>query len=235
VQDQERHEVFDILRAAEVEVVGTGLDVPEPDRAALWPLLSAEEHQIANRYRSDRDRAHFVVARGRLRQLLAYRLRTEPAAVDLVATDHGKLKLGPAHARCALQFNLSHSGSLAVYAFAPGRAVGVDVEEVRDIPDAERLATRFFSKTEVEALRAVAADRRSLAFLACWTRKEAFVKAIGEGLSHPLDSFDVTIAPEGAARILRVGERTGDRLGWSMEGFQPRPGYIGAVVYSDDR
>ena len=230
-----RPDVFDVLRLAEVEVVGADLDVPDRTVAALRPLLSEAEQKTADRYKSLRDRAHSIVARGRLRQLLGDRLGIAPAAVELAVSEHGKPALGPAHQRSDLAFNLSHSGSVAVYAFTPRRAVGIDIEALRDIPDAERLAERFFSKAETEAFQAVDPQARNLAFLACWTRKEAFVKAIGEGLSHPLDAFDVTIAPEGPARLTRIGAQSGTDLGWSMASFEPRAGYIGAIVYSDDR
>lgn len=234
MQSQTRPDVFDILNVDDVTVVGTELDVADAELAALRTLLSAPEQAIADRYKSDRDRAHAIVARGRLRQLLGRRLGIAPAAVELAAAEHGKPTLGAAHRGSKLAFNLSHSGSLAVYAFTPRRAVGIDIEKLRDIPDADRLAARFFSKVENEAFRAVGADTRNLTFLACWTRKEAFVKAIGEGLSHPLDAFDVTIDPDGPARLTRIGKRTGAGLGWSLASFRPRDGYIAAVVYSEE-
>jgi 4'-phosphopantetheinyl transferase len=233
VHDPNRPDVFDLLHLADVEVVGADLDVAEPELGALRALLSDEERRVADRYRSARDRDHSIVARGRLRQLLGARLGIDPAAVALEVSAHGKPALGPAHGRSDLAFNLSHSGSLAVYAFTSRRAVGIDIEALRDIPDAARLAKRFFSAAENEAFGAVGTDMRNLTFLACWTRKEAFVKAIGEGLTHPLSSFDVTIAPDGPARLTRVGSEI-DNLGWSMATFRPRAGYIGAIVYSDD-
>lgn len=232
MHDPNRPDVFDLLHLADVEVVGADLDVAEQELGALRALLSDEEQRVADRYKSARDRAHSIVARGRLRQLLGARLGIDPAAVALAVSAHGKPALGPAHRGADLAFNLSHSGSLAVYAFTPRRAVGIDIEALRNIPDAARLATRFFSAAENEAFGAVGADARDLTFLACWTRKEAFVKAIGEGLTHPLSSFDVTIAPEGPARLTRVGTEI-DNLGWSMTTFRPREGYIGAIVYSE--
>lgn len=233
MHDVDRPDVFEILREPEVEVVGAGLDVPARELAALYALLSDAERHTAARYKAERDRAHSIVARGRLRQLLGARLGVDPAIVAIEVSAHDKPALGSAHRDAGLAFNLSHSGTLAAYAFTRRRTIGIDIEELRDIPDAERLAVRFFSEIENDAFRAINADERNRAFLACWTRKEAFVKAIGEGLSHPLSSFDVTISPDGPARLTRVGTTVGDNLGWSMSSFQPRPGYIGAVVYSD--
>lgn len=235
MHDPKRPDVFDILRLADVDVVGADLDVAERELGALRALLSDEEQRVADRYKSARDRAHSIVARGRLRQLLGARLGVDPAAVALEVSAHGKPALGSVHRDSDLAFNLSHSGSLAVYAFTPRRAVGIDIEALRDIPDAERLAKRFFSAGENAAFGSVGAETRNLTFLACWTRKEAFVKAIGEGLTHPLSSFDVTIAPEGPARLTRIGTHVGDNLGWSMASFRPGEGYIGAIVFSDDR
>jgi 4'-phosphopantetheinyl transferase len=130
-----------------------------------------------------------------------------------------------------VEFNLSHSGILALYAFTSGRAVGVDVELIRKVPDADDLAERFFSPTETALLRALPPDRRSLAFLACWTRKEAFIKALGLGLSCPLDAFDVTIDPDAPARITRIEERIDGVANWAMQAFTPLPCYIAAVAF----
>jgi 4'-phosphopantetheinyl transferase len=130
-----------------------------------------------------------------------------------------------------VEFNVAHSGILALFAFTSGRAVGVDVELIREVPDADDLAERFFSPTEAASLRALQLDRRSLAFLACWTRKEAFIKALGLGLSCPLDAFDVTIDPDAPARIIRIEERIDGVANWAIQALTPYPGYIAAVAY----
>jgi 4'-phosphopantetheinyl transferase len=230
VSDLPHPEMFRIFDIADVEVIGAWLDLPECECEALYALLSPPERQRADRFRSNGDRRHYIIARGRLRQLLAERLRIEPASIGITATDHGKPKLAPAHAAAGLEFNLSHSAALAVYAFARGRPIGIDIEQMREIPDADDLAARYFSAAEAAAYRALPVSRRNLAFLACWTRKEAFIKALGEGLSHPLDAFDVTVDPDEPGRITRIGERTGPALDWSLTCFRPAPSYIGALV-----
>jgi 4'-phosphopantetheinyl transferase len=235
VSEQGHPDVFPVSDIADVEVIGARLDLPEAACAALWPLLSAPERERADRFRFPVHRKNYVVARGRLRQLLAERLGNEPAEIGIVATNHGKPMLAPAHSASGLQFNLSHSDSLAIYAFARGRPVGIDIEEIREIPDADELAARFFSTADVEAYSAIPAPRRNLAFLACWTRKEAFIKALGEGLSHPLDSFDVTVDPDEPAQITRIGERAGPDLDWSLACFRPTPSHIGALVQAVER
>jgi phosphopantetheinyl transferase len=108
-----------------------------------------------------------------------------PRAVEFVETKYGKPRLAPVHEAADVEFNLSHSGIIALFAFTRGRAVGVNVELIREVPDVDDLAECFFSVTETALLRALPVDRRSLAFLACWTRKEAFIKALGLGLSCP--------------------------------------------------
>jgi 4'-phosphopantetheinyl transferase len=228
-------EVFRVFDTADVRVLGAWLDLPELDCTALGSLLSPAERRRAERFRSPIDRRHYIVARGRLRQLLSEQLRIEPEAIDITTNEQGKPKLGPAQSACGLEFNMSHSASLAIYAIARDRVVGVDIEQIRHIPDTDDLAARFFSAAEADAYRAMPTARRNLAFLACWTRKEAFVKALGEGLSHPLDSFDVTIDPDEPAQIARIGERTGQNLGWSMACFRPTPFYIGALVHGAKR
>jgi 4'-phosphopantetheinyl transferase len=231
-RDDDWHQrAFKVLENPMVDVVGVRLDAPAEVSAALWQLLSREERERAGKFRYAQHRQHYIVARASLRRLLAERLRIAPRAIEFVETKYGKPRLAPLHAAADVEFNLSHSGILALYAFTRGRAVGVDVELIREVPDIDDLAERFFSVTETALLRAVPADRRSLAFLACWTRKEAFIKALGLGLSFPLDAFDVTIDPDAPARITRIEKRIDTVANWTMQGFTPYCGYTAAVAY----
>ena len=213
-----------------IEVVLARLDMgPEAVRASA-ALLSDAERQRASRFAFDRDRRRFTVARARLRQLLAARLGVQPESVELVYGERGKPALARRCAASDLRFNMTHCGEVAVYAFAPGREIGVDVEAVRAIRDADDIAARFFSRRENDAYLALDPCDKPLGFFNCWTRKEAFIKALGEGLYHPLDRFDVSLAPGEPARILRVGNTPGDRCGWTLHSFLPEPGLIGAIV-----
>jgi 4'-phosphopantetheinyl transferase len=212
------------------EVVAARLDAGPMAVGASSAMLSDSERRRAARLAFDRDRRRFVLARAELRRLLAARLGVRPRSIDLVYGPHGKPALGPGLAASGLRFNVSHRDDVAVYAFAWGREVGVDVEAVRLVHDADRIAARTFSRAEGAAYRALGPADRPLGFFRCWTRKEAFVKATGEGLSRPLGAFDVSLAPGEPARILRVGETPGDACGWGMEDFSPAPGYVGAVV-----
>jgi 4'-phosphopantetheinyl transferase len=186
------------------EVVVASLDI---DAEPLAGLLCADERHRARRFAFARERRRYIVARARLRQLLGERLGAAPEALQFVYNPHGKPALQRRPGQRDLRFNLSHCGGVAAYAFAEGREVGVDVEREREIEDAEAIAERCFSPAERDACRA-------LGFLYCWTRKEAFVKALGSGLSSPLPELDVSDAPQG----------------WSVQSFVPRPGLIGAVA-----
>jgi 4'-phosphopantetheinyl transferase len=211
------------------EVVVTRLDVGVEALAALAPLLSETERQRASRFAFDRDRRRFTIARARLRQLLSARLDVRPESVDLAYGAHGKPLLGGPFVDSDLRFNVSHSDDVAVYALSRGREIGIDVEAVRMIPDADDIAVRFFSRREAEAYLALDPSDRPGGFFNCWTRKEAFIKALGDGLHHPLDSFDVSLAPGKPAQIHRVGHMPGNRCGWELYSFAVLPGYIGAV------
>lgn len=218
-----------------VEIVVAKLDAGVDALRASAALLSDEEQQRASRFVFDHDRRRFVAARARLRQLLAARLNVRPESVELVYGAHGKPTLARHFADPDLRFNVSHCEDIAVYAFARGREIGIDVETVRVIRDAADVAARFFSRLENEAYLALDPGNRPLGFFTCWTRKEAFIKAIGEGLSHPLDEFDVSLAPDEPARLLRIGSTPWDRCGWRMEGFSPAPGFVAAVVFENGK
>jgi 4'-phosphopantetheinyl transferase len=214
----------------EIDVVVIRLDVEPEARHALAALLSDGERQRASRFVFDRDRHRFTVARAWLRRLLSARLGVPPESVELGYGAHGKPALARHCAASELRFNVSHADGVGVYAFAAGREIGIDVESVRVIRDAEDIAARFFSHRENEAYLALDPRDRPLGFFNCWTRKEAFIKALGDGLSYPLDRFDVSLAPCEPAKILRVESTPGDRCGWTLHGFVPGPGLIGAVV-----
>jgi 4'-phosphopantetheinyl transferase len=190
--------------------------------------LSPDERARAVRFRFDRDRRRFVACRVALRTILGRRLDVPASEVRFEYGAHGK----PALARGAdgLEFNVSHREDVAVIALTEGRRIGVDVEHLRKVEDAETLAARFFSSSEQESLRSVADSDRDEAFLACWTRKEAFVKALGEGLSLPLDSFSVSLAPDAEPALLGWAGREDELRAWALYSWRPAPGYLAAVA-----
>ena len=178
------------------------LDLREPAVQHLWQLLAPDEQARAERFIFHKDRTHFVVARGLLRVLLGRYLQRHPQHLHFCYGPHGKPELAPDMGDDTLCFNVSHAHGLALYAVTRQRDLGVDVEHVRPGFAEEHIAERFFSPREVAVLRALPVALQSTAFFACWTRKEAFIKARGDGLSLPLDQFDVAFAPGEPAALL---------------------------------
>jgi 4'-phosphopantetheinyl transferase len=213
-----------------LDVVVARLNVGTSEVCAASALLSEDERRRANRFVFERDRSRFIVGRARLRQLLGARLEVAPASIEFAYGDRGKPTLSSVLAGSGLRFNISHCGDLAVYGFAWYRDIGIDVEAVAPIADAHAIASRFFSRCENEQYTALPPVTRPLGFFNCWTRKEAFIKALGDGLSCPLDSFDVSLAPGEPAKILRVGDQRGDECAWDMQNVSPGPGFVAAVV-----
>ena len=220
-----------VAHGAEIVVarLDAGRDVIERETT----LLSHDESQRAARFVRARDRGRFIVARATLRRLLGSRLDLPPEAIALVTGPFGKPELAPHQSRSGLRFNLSHCDGIAVFGFSWDREIGVDVEAVRTLPDADRIALRFFSGNESKAYFDLRPADRPLAFFNCWTRKEAFIKALGEGLGFPLDRFDVSLAPGEPARLLRVDNEPGERCGWALDDFVPAAGFVGAAVTRD--
>jgi len=212
-----------------IDVVAARLPVEADAVRASASVLSGAERHRANRFVLDRDRRRFIARRARLRRLLGERLGVPPASVELAYGPRGKPALAPRFNGSGLRFNLSHCGDFAVYAFSFRMAIGIDVEAIRIVDEADHIAATSFSRREQDMYRGLGVGDKPLGFLHCWTRKEAFVKAIGTGLSHPLDSFDVSMAPGEPARILRVGNTDGD-CGWRIGSFFPAPGFVAAIV-----
>jgi 4'-phosphopantetheinyl transferase len=208
----------------EVEIQYLALDVEAPRVEGLAAVLSSEELDRAARFRFERDRNRFIVCRGYLRELLAVKLDVEAASVQFVYGFFGK----PMLADSDVQFNVSHSHGMAMIAVTRGREVGCDIERIDSSFAEEQIPERFFSPYEVATLRALPDAEQCDAFFRCWTRKEAYIKACGMGVSLALDSFDVTLAPNQPAALLRGAD------GWSLRGPDAPAGYAAAVVARGD-
>jgi 4'-phosphopantetheinyl transferase len=191
----------------------------------LKNTLSNDERARAQRFIFERDQNRFIAARGILRDLLGRYLRCAPSAIEFVYGPHGKPAIFSAAPRHPLRFNLSHSHELALIAISREREIGIDVEMIRSDFASEEIARRYFSLGESDELRRLPAELRTEGFFLCWTRKEAYIKALGNGLHIPLDSFDVSLTPGLPAELRRVGHS-----GWSLRSFLPYPGYVAAVV-----
>jgi 4'-phosphopantetheinyl transferase len=213
------------LRSGEVHVMQFDLD--QPFNSAIR-LLNPHERERAERFIFEHDRRRFIVAHASLRLALGTCLNLAPESLQFTVSPRGKPSL--IGTSVDLRFNLSHSGERALLALALNRDVGVDIEKERPI-EALAIAERFFSDSEVEALRKVPAQERMAAFFRCWTRKEAFVKAIGEGLSFPLNGFDVTVDDDASDQLLRRCTVAPDTLSyWRVMALPTERPYVGAVA-----
>jgi 4'-phosphopantetheinyl transferase len=219
-----------LLPADELHVWDAGLEPGTESVRRLRSLLAEDELERADRFRFERDRSRYTVGRGLLRILLGRYLGVDPKEIAFEYGEYGKPKLASA-SHPSLSFNLSHSGALALFAFSASGELGVDVELERAEPDYARLADRYFSRSEAGALRALPARLRPAAFLACWTRKEAFIKARGDGLSLALDSFDVTLVPGQPAAVVRTAWSSQEPTQWSLQDLTDAElGYVAAVA-----
>jgi 4'-phosphopantetheinyl transferase len=167
-----------------------------------------------------------------VRILLAHYLGCPPNEIELICGPKGKPALRDSY---RLRFNASHSGQMALYAFTLGCELGVDMEELRELAGAESIAARFFSTAEVSELLSLKPGDRALAFFRCWTRKEAYVKAIGDGLAIPLNRFRVTLLPGAPARFVQIASDMGIASDWTLHHLEPAPGYVGALAYQDSQ
>jgi 4'-phosphopantetheinyl transferase len=218
------------LAPDEVHVWMARLDQPEETVASYRAVLSTDERARADRFHFEKDRTAYTVARAALKSLLGRYLGVAPTAIQFQYSSHGKPYLEESVNPGGINFNISHSHKLALLAFAIGRQVGVDVERIRADFATLEIAERFFSRIEVAALLAQPTEQQADCFFNCWTRKEAYIKAIGEGLSCPLHRFDVTLGPDEPARLLATRADSQDASRWSMHNLDPGPGYKGAVI-----
>ena len=221
------------LPREEVHVWQVPLELHERDTCKLAVLLSQDERARAARFKRIPDRDAFVICRGALRLIVSWYIGEEPGKVCFEHGPWGKPMLAGVGAG-ALQFSVSHSHAAGIVAFARGRDVGIDVELIQPLPDADAIAERFFSRSEVDQLKQLPADLRLEGFFRCWTRKEAFVKATGKGLSLPLDQFSVSLAPDEPAVLVDVLWDPEDAGRWRVHdvpvGRRTQGDYAGALV-----
>jgi len=210
----------------QVDVWRIKLDLPPATIKSLAPTLSVDESQRAERFRFPIDRERYIVAHGCLRSILARYLPRNPDELRFSANKYGK----PTTKGDKLEFNLSHSGDCILIAVAREHKVGIDVERIRSDMEIESMAGRFFSPIEASELMALPPEQRELAFFNCWTRKEAYIKGQGLGLSLPLDSFDVSLVPNEPAilRATRPDEKEASR--WILFSLDVAPHYAAALA-----
>jgi 4'-phosphopantetheinyl transferase len=215
------------LSADAVHVWRAGLDQPAADSARL---LSRDEQARADRLRFEQLQRRFIVGRGTLKVILGRYLNLSPEEVEFEYRPNGKPILSSGLLHPALCFNLSHSDEMLLVAVTYHRAVGIDLETIDSELDVENLAEQFFSPAEKAELKALPSERRLASFLSSWTRKEAYLKARGEGLTYPLDQFTVTMDGDQPAQLLEVKGDPRELSRWSFRTLTPAPGMIAALV-----
>ncbi len=219
------------LAGEEVHVWSACLDQPTPVVWGLAGELSTDERARAERFHFARHGNRFIVGRGVLRVILGRYLRTAPRRLQFCHGPHGKPALATLSDGHKLEFNLSHSESLALYVVTLNRSVGIDIEHVGRIPEAEQIAERFFTQRECGLIRALPQCKRQERFFRYWTRKEAYLKSVGTGLSQPLNGVDVSASKEESRWALTIEEDPEEAFLWSCADLpQPAPDYLAAVV-----
>jgi 4'-phosphopantetheinyl transferase len=209
----------------EVHVWCTSFDLPRLKLEEAPSLLTMEEHARAARFYFEKDRNQYLVRRCVLRMLLGGYINMQPARVQIDYGVNGKPGVKPLNDGSTLQFNLSHSYSQAIYAFSWNRQVGIDLEKILPIPDAERLAEHYFSIQENEMLRTFSGNHKWDAFYKIWTAKEAYLKAQGDGLAHPLNQVEISLPDGVSACLSSIDGDLEQAAAWRLQSFLPAEGY----------
>jgi 4'-phosphopantetheinyl transferase len=215
------------LERRHVDIWRISLNLTVDSVKLLFSSLSADETQRAIRFHFPADRDRFIAAHGILREILGRYLRYKPSELAFSVNQYGK----PALVNSDLEFNLSHSGDFALLAITQGRKIGVDVERIRTNMELENIASHNFSRLEISELMALPPEQREIGFFNCWTRKEAYIKAHGLGLSLPLDSFDVSLSPDQPV-IFRAARHNNSQesIRWTLCSLDINPNYAGALA-----
>ena len=214
------------LPAGEVHVWRARLDQPAATAHQLAQTLCGDEQSRAERFRFERDRTRFVVGRGALRAILSRYLGSCPQRIHFHYGDYGK----PALVQGNVHFNLAHSQDLALYAVARDQEIGVDLECIRPIAEIDQIVGRYFSARERAVFRVFPAHQIPEVFLRFWVCKEAYLKAVGHGLSGPLDMVEVSLAWGGTPTLLNIGGDPVAAARWHLQPLEPAPGYVAAVA-----
>ncbi|MDO8953597.1 MAG: 4'-phosphopantetheinyl transferase superfamily protein [Gammaproteobacteria bacterium] len=214
------------LKASEVHLIAASLSEDPAVANHYWEILSSEEQARANQFRFAKHRSHFIMARGILRHILAGQTGIQPKAIEFRYLEYGKPELLQ-NTSPALQFNVSHSDAMALYALTLEHSIGVDIEMIKPCNELE-LAKRFFAQDEYKALHALSAKDRTNAFFQIWTLKEAFIKALGTGLFQALDQFCVSAGAEG--KLISCQDANGPTSDWYMRVFNYSEHYQAAFA-----
>ncbi len=220
------------LAEKEIHIWRIRLDPTPNDLTRHVAQLDPDERARAGRFHFPHDRARFIAAHSALRVILSRYLDVRPVDLAFGYTRFGKpfIQEPPQPDPKLLAFNMSHSHDVALVAVGRDCALGIDIERIRPELAEQHIAERFFAPSEVTALRHLPSEAQAEAFFNCWTRKEAFVKARGEGLSLPLDRFAVSLTPGAPAVLLAINDDPHEAGQWHMQALMPWPGYAAALV-----
>lgn len=222
---------FRLSCSREIHIWRADLSDALPEQERLYDVLSIDERKRASEYKFARDAQYYTCARGILRTILGRYLTIEPQNLNFIYNNYGKPYLDNERTINFIQFNLSHSKDLALYVFSKDYEVGIDLEEMKPLDNCVDIAQQFFSVQEATNLNAMQPAKRLESFYKCWVRKESVIKAIGQGLSFPLDQFTVSFADNTPARIVDL--QTDDYINnkeWSLYSIDTIPGYQAAVT-----
>jgi 4'-phosphopantetheinyl transferase len=219
------------LSKSDVHVWRLSLNAAPSRIRQLIKILSSDEREKAGRFHFDKHRRRYVVTHAMLRIILGrFYLDIEPHKLEFRYGEHGKPYISDHFQGRKLCFNIANSHELALYALTRNDEIGIDVEFQRELTGADDIAARYFSSAEIAAIQSLPGETKQKGFYNCWTRKEAFIKAIGKGLSFPLDKFEVSLVPGESARIISIEGDAVKAKQWTLESLDPGQGYIAALA-----
>ena len=219
-----------ILSSDQVHIWSISYEWLGANSTCFAQTISWDERARAERYRFLEDRSRFVIRRGILRMILGRYLSVEPSHIKLDYGPYGKPHLAGEFDSDSLQFSLAYSHELVVYAFARKCQVGIDVERIQPLPDIEQISAQFFTTRENRKINELDGLAKLLAFYHCWTRKEAYVKAIGAGLTYPMNQLEVSVDPNEPAQLLWAEKHPQAATQWSLKSFAPADDYVSALA-----
>ena len=214
----------------EVHLWAAWLRVTPGALESLAATLSPDENERSGKFKFEKHRNRFIVGRGALRKILGEYLQAKPEALRFSHSANGKPALADEFVSAGVHFNLAHSEDLALVAVTRIGAIGVDVECIRPVKEVDELVARFFSAREIELFRKLGSDEKTAAFFNLWTRKEALLKATGEGITRSLSLVEVGFLPGEPARLLAIAGDAARAVQWQLRELSPAPGFIGAVA-----
>ncbi|HEY2084249.1 MAG TPA: 4'-phosphopantetheinyl transferase superfamily protein [Verrucomicrobiae bacterium] len=218
------------LAGNEIHVWATTLSTSAQGLEDFAAILSPDEKERARKFKFDKHRNRFIAGRGALRKILGQYLRADAVDLRFVHLTNGKPALAESFESAGIHFNLAHSDELALVAVTRLGMVGVDVECIRPVKDMDELVARFFSPRENEAFQKVPEDKKPAAFFNLWTRKEALLKATGEGITRSLSLVEVSFLPGEPARLVAISGDTAKAAEWGLQELSPATGFTGAVA-----